>query len=240
MTPNLSIPPNCNDSGQALGAAVYVLRVCEGLTPKPFSAYSCGRQIADREVLEAAAKRGLKTEAYDSAVIAERLASGRVVALCQGRAEIGPRALGNRSLLASANIPGMRRRVSEEIKMREWFRPLACVMRSDRFTRRFPNMPASPHMLFSYDMPQEFAPEATHRDGTSRIQTLDTCDNRLLAELLDRYERISGYSSLINTSLNSRGKAIAQSVDDAFDDFLGRGVSMFAFGHLMIDTTNAN
>lgn len=155
--------------------------------------------------------------------------------MCQGRAELGPRALGNRSLLASAHRPGMRRRVSEQLKHREWFRPLACVMRSDRFQARFPGLPGSPYMLFSYAMPPRFAPEATHRDGTSRIQTLAPGDNPRLAELLDRYESATGCPALLNTSLNARGRAIAYSVDDAFDDFLVDGASMFVLGDLTID-----
>ena len=219
----------------AIGAAVYFLRVCAGITPQRFDVYACGRPVTSQDALAAASRHRLHTVPYDQSIVTRRLSEGKVIAMCQGRSELGPRALGNRSLIASADISGIRRKVSGQIKQREWFRPLACVMRSDRFHERFPGAQESPHMLFSYRMPTAFAPEATHNDGTSRIQTIDAADNHRLSDLLADYECATGHSALINTSLNARGKAIAYTAEDVLDDFLANGVDLFILGDLMVD-----
>lgn len=231
------VPPNCNDSGQALGAALYAQRVCLGIEPRPFNAYVNGRAITDGDVQTSARKHGIRLRPYDPAFVAARIAAGDVIAMCQEQSEVGPRALGNRSLLASAHIPGMKRTVSEQLKRREWFRPLACTMRSDSFSACFPGTSGSPYMLFSYPMPVGLAPEATHRDGTSRIQTLDSRDNPRLSALLAEYEAATGYQTLINTSLNARGRAIAYSVDDALTDFFEQGADLFVFNDWMASGT---
>ena len=229
VTPHLVIPPNCNDSGQALGAAAYALKVHFGVNPEPFNVYRCGTPIESRDAEEAVAEAGLRSAAADSAAVAQRLARGEVIALAHGPAELGPRALGNRSLLAAASVPGMKRRVSERIKQREWFRPLACVMRDDTFTELFPDEASSPHMLFNFAMPPGLAPEATHVDGTSRIQTVSREANSVLYEILAAYESETGEKTLINTSLNGAGRAIALRPCDVLNDFLASDVNAFRF-----------
>lgn len=82
-------------------------------------------------------------------------------------------------------------------------------------------------------MPRDLAPEATHRDGTSRIQTLDASDNARLADLLGEYEALTGHQTLINTSLNGRGRAIAYRVEDVFADFAEDGPDLFVFDDWM-------
>jgi carbamoyltransferase len=233
VCPALAIPPNCNDSGQALGAAVYALELCLGVRPAPFSQYSCGIPINVDAAREAAEQAGLRTQPAHPTRIVEALAGGAVVALARGTSELGPRALGNRSLLASTVVPGMRQRVSERIKERQWFRPLGCVMRTERFAELFGDSPVSPYMLFNYDMPPGLAPAATHFDGTSRIQTLDRDVNPALWEILAEYERHTGEAALINTSLNGPRLPIAYRSDDVINDFLNREVDLFVFDELM-------
>jgi len=233
LCPTLAIPPNCNDSGQALGAAVYALEFCLGIRPAPFSQYSCGVPIDVDAARAAAGQAGLQAEPADCARIVDALAGGAVVALARGASELGPRALGNRSLLASTLVPGMRERVSARIKERQWFRPLGCVMRTERFTELFGDGPASPYMLFNYDMPAGLAPAATHADGTSRIQTLDRDVNPMLWEILAEYERRTGEPALINTSLNGPRLPIAYRSEDVVNDFLDREVDLFVFDDLI-------
>jgi carbamoyltransferase len=229
IAPQLAIPPNCGDSGQALGAAVYALAFQLGIEPEAFDVYRCGAALSDDEARAAGEEASLRLEPLEPAAVALRLARGEVVALAQGRSELGPRALGNRSLLGSASAPGMRERMSERLKAREWFRPLACAVRDERFRELFAGEPPSPHMLFQYRMPDGLAPEATHVDGTSRIQTLTREGNPLLWELLDAYERETGEAALINTSLNGPGRAIALGARHVLDDFLDQDVDVFVF-----------
>jgi carbamoyltransferase len=235
----IAIPPACNDAGHCLGAAIYAHKVLQGIATAPFPVYSNGIAESPEEMAAAAAGAGLALRPVDLAYLAARLAEGAVVSLCQGASEIGPRALGNRSLLASPRVPGMKQRLSEGIKQREWFRPLGSVMRQERFAADFPGEPSSPHMLYAYDCPPEMMPEATHRDGTSRIQTLTAEDNPFLHNLLAEFEGASGAPALINTSLNRRNRAIATRAADVIEDFLDRDVDLFVFGDRMAERQNA-
>lgn len=233
VAPALVVPPNCNDAGQALGAALYALHVCFGLDPEPFDVYRCGGPLRTEDVHDAMGETQLRIGDFEPSTVAQRLAAGNVVALAHGRAELGPRALGNRSLLASATWPGMKTRVSERIKRREWFRPLACAMRADVFDDVLPGEQPSPHMLFSYDLPPGVAPEATHIDGTSRLQTVERTANPLLYAILEAYEAETGEQALINTSLNGPGRAIALDARHVLEDFMDRDVDLFVFDSLM-------
>ncbi len=217
--PAITIPPNCNDSGQALGAALYILRTRQGIAPRTFPVYSCGVPLQ--------ASRSLTLAPFRTEQVLQWLLAGEPVAWMKGTAELGPRALGHRSLLGSTRICGMKKRISEEIKQRQWFRPLACILREETFAKHFPGELPSPYMLFPYAMPKGIAPEVTHADGTCRIQTIGASDHPLLNELLEVWEQQTGEIGLINTSLNSRGNAIAYTVEDAIADLQPRGVTRF-------------
>jgi carbamoyltransferase len=226
LCPALAIPSNCNDAGQALGAALYALEFHFGIRPEPFDVYRCGAPLSvSPDILRDA---GLSTDPFDPPALAAALAAGEVAAFAFGVSELGPRALGNRSLLGATARPGMRARLSERIKGRQWFRPLACVMRDETFDELFPGQPRSPHMLFQYCMPTGLAPEATHADGTCRIQTLSRSDHPSLWEVLREFERISGEAGLINTSLNGPGLPIAYRVEDVLDDLRGK-IRLYVF-----------
>lgn len=231
----LAVPPAPNDAGIALGAALYAQRYCLGVVPQPFSVFSNGAAPSEAEIASAFASHGLTPRPFDPELLAAALARGEVVALLEQKAELGPRALGHRSLLGNPGIPGMRQRMSERIKGREWYRPLAPIMRVERFAELFPGEPPSPHMLFSYDAGHAGIPEAVHVDQTARIQTVTASELPRLHELLRVFEARTGVPGLINTSLNKKGKAIAQTCEDAFSDFLDSEVSLFVMGDVMAE-----
>jgi carbamoyltransferase len=230
---DIAIPPACNDAGQALGVGIYAQRFIAGVQPEPFSVYSNGRAQPRMDAIDALRSYGLDPIDFDPTTIARALADGAIVAVVDGAGELGPRALGNRSLLANPKIDGMRRRLSEELKQREWFRPLGAVMRLERFEALFPAEFPSPYMLQAYDVPPDLIPAAMHIDGTSRIQTLEAWAHPRLTEVLIEFERITSVPALINTSLNRRGLAIAHSVQDALDDFRESDVDLFWVQDLM-------
>jgi carbamoyltransferase len=235
LNAQLAIPPAPNDAGIALGAAVYAQRYCLGTEPEPFSVFSNGASPSDGEIGAAFAGKGLAPRPFDPERLAAMLARGEVVALLEQKGEIGPRALGHRSLLGNPATPGMRKRMSEHIKGREWYRPLAPIMRAERFGELFPGELPSPYMLFSYAAGHAGIPEAVHVDGTARIQTVAPDALPRLHELLRVFEAQTGVPGLINTSLNQKGKAIAQTCDDAFSDFLNSEVSLFVMGDVMAE-----
>lgn len=231
----VAIPPACSDSGHCLGAALYANRFLLGIESPPFPCYFNGLAETPAAVAEVAREAGLELRPSDPATIAARLADGAIVALFNGVSEIGPRALGNRSLLANPRIPGMKKRLSEGVKQREWYRPLGSVMRLERFQEVFPGEPPSPYMLYSYASPDGLMPEATHADGTSRVQTVTAEENPFLHHLLGELEGQSGIAALINTSLNSRNRAIAYRARDVIEDFATADVDLFVFGEVMAE-----
>jgi carbamoyltransferase len=226
-----AIAPACNDAGQALGAAVFAQRVLLGITPGPFSPYVNGLSDGS-DAADVFARYGLAAVPFDPDVVARALADGAIVAYLDGLSEIGPRALGHRSLLASPAVPGMRKRLSESLKQREWFRPLAPIMREETFATWLGGT-ESPYMLFNHRAPDRSMEEATHADGSMRVQTLSRSMNPRLHDVLGRFERQSGTPGLINTSLNARDRAIAHSVDDMLRDFRGSDVDVFVAGESM-------
>jgi carbamoyltransferase len=104
-------------------------------------------------------------------------------------------------------------------------------MRDETFDAIFPDRLRSPHMLFQYHMPAGLSPEATHVDGTSRVQTLSRTAHPVLWEVLREFERISGQVALINTSLNGPGLPIAYRVEDVLDDLRGK-IALYVFDEL--------
>ncbi|GLY08384.1 carbamoyltransferase C-terminal domain-containing protein [Actinoplanes sp. NBRC 101535] len=230
---DIAIPPACGDSGHSIGAGVYAMKYVLGQHVAPFGVYVNGRPEDTGDSAAALTAAGLTPIAYDGSAAARTLATGGVVAFLEGAAEVGPRALGHRSLLGDPSADGMRKRLSEELKRREWFRPLGAVIRDDTFAELFPGQHPSPYMLFNYDVREGLFPEARHVDGTSRLQTLTAADHPRLYDLLGEFHQMSGVGALINTSLNGPGKAIAQSSQDMIDDFGGQDVDLFVSGDVM-------
>lgn len=230
---DIAIPPACGDAGHLAGAAVYAYQFLLGQRPEPVSVYANGAAEPVERIAGTLRQAGLGPVPYDPRVVATTLAAGGVVALADGPAELGPRALGNRSLLGDPTVPGMRKRMSEQLKQREWFRPLGAVIRADRFRSLLPGALPSPHMLFNFDIPEGWIDQARHVDGTSRLQTVEPHQHRRLYELLGEFERLTGVPALINTSLNGPGQAIALTTADVLADFRARDVDLFVCGDLM-------
>lgn len=157
----------------------------------------------------------------------ELLRSG-IAAVANGRAEFGPRALGNRSLLADPRPADMKDRVNK-VKGREMFRPFAPVIRIERAHEAFAlPVAASPYMQFtaSCRQPEDF-PAIVHVDGTSRVQTVEEHEHPGLYELLARWEERTGCPMLLNTSLNSRGEPLVDTADDAERFSIRDGVPVY-------------
>jgi carbamoyltransferase len=211
--PPLYIPPCCNDAGLAIGAAC-LLELRKGHRIAPASPYlnSIGTDLPPNPPLEEAAIQRT----------AELLAAGAVVGVCNGWGEAGPRALGNRSLLARADDPELARHVSQTCKRREWYRPIAPVLRAPQAQRLLridrPNY-LSRYMLLEFRVRSEGGAElagVTHANGSVRAQILNTeAENPFLWQLLQRLETQFGLSALINTSFNGPGEPIVHTSADA-------------------------
>jgi carbamoyltransferase len=217
------VPPACDDGGSSIGCALYALeRLGESRLPWTWAVDYLGLphpSVTD-ELKATVAKLDLKvSESRNIVDHATRvLADGKVIALFQGRSEAGPRALGNRSILASPQNESMRDFINAEVKHREWFRPLAPVIRLESAPRYFEMSGASPFMLRRVMVRPEWREALgaiTHIDGSARVQTISRPQNAFLYDLLGAFEKVSGLDVLLNTSFNGPDEPIVETVSDA-------------------------
>lgn len=232
--------PACGDEGQALGAAFAVSALLKGPTAKPVPqpadvsippVLPYAGLSYDRSTVEAAiARHGLSYRWHDDDALAYKLAAliaeGRTVGLLRGRSELGPRALGHRSILADPRSPSMKDHLNAHVKFREAFRPYAPMVLAEHAMEIFDLVQPSPFMLFACDVRtpyQTLLPAITHVDGTARVQTVDDREPFLQA-LLTAFHQQTGLAVLLNTSFNLAGEPIVETPDDAIRAFLSCGL----------------
>ncbi|MEU7760811.1 carbamoyltransferase N-terminal domain-containing protein [Micromonospora aurantiaca (nom. illeg.)] len=201
--PRVWVPPFPNDAGSAIGAACAEMARTTGRTGLQWSEFAGPELRWDGVVPPGWTSRPCPVEDL-AALLHER---GEVVVVLTGRAELGPRALGHRSLIAPATSRDMQQRLNE-IKGREWYRPVAPICLEERAPEVFAPGTRDPYMLFDHDVRAgwvERIPAVVHVDGSARLQTVDA-GNRVVHDLLRAYERLSGVPVLCNTSANLPGR----------------------------------
>lgn len=162
---------------------------------------------------------------------AKAIADGAVVAWYRGRMEFGPRALGNRSILADPGDPRMRDRVNSMVKMREAFRPFAPAVTLEQAPRWFEidEGEEHPYMITIVNVRPEHRaslPAVTHVDGTARVQTVSRADNEAFYSLLKEVGKLSGREMVLNTSFNVKGQPMVNTPEEAVETFLGTGIDL--------------
>ncbi|WFU07038.1 carbamoyltransferase N-terminal domain-containing protein (plasmid) [Rhizobium sp. CB3171] len=196
------VPPFPNDSGSAIGAACSAMAVHEGFVPLEWSVYS-GPALKNGD-----APQGWEAAPCSISELATILASNKPVVFLAGRAELGPRALGGRSILAAATLPQMKDYLNE-VKFREHFRPVAPICLEDRAPDIFSPGTPDPYMLFDHQTRPEWKdkiPAVVHLDGSARLQTISRSSEHGVTELLIEYEKLTGIPLLCNTSANLHGR----------------------------------
>lgn len=208
------IPPCCEDSGLALGAAAFAEWQKHGEV-KRHSPYlnSWGLEVV---------VSNLTVGASEVKNVAEKLAKGDILALWQGAGEAGPRALGNRSLIARADSKELKQKLSMKIKHREWYRPLAPIMlekNAQYFTGKSHIHQLSQYMLLDFSVLPEHQEKligASNADGTARIQSLfERTQNPFLWDLLLELDETHNIKALLNTSFNQQGEPMVHTLADA-------------------------
>ncbi|MDO8209868.1 carbamoyltransferase C-terminal domain-containing protein [Conexibacter sp. CPCC 206217] len=155
--------------------------------------------------------------------IVDALEAGRVVALWQGQSEIGPRALGHRSIIADARFEWMRAHLNSRVKDREWYRPIAPIVMEEHAARYFMLDKPSPYMARAVPVRGEMQPaipSGVHVDGSARVQTVNRAQEPFCYEILCRYLGRTGIPLLLNTSFNRRNEPLVETPDDALADFI--------------------
>jgi len=231
------IPPHCGDSGLAFGALW--LEEFEAFRSAPrmtFRGDNVNPVLArpgrcyTRDECNQAVQQFYPRLVRDSSVLLARdlariIAGGEIVAVFNGRSEIGPRALGGRSILADPRLAMTREKVNRLIKEREPFRPLAPILLEAHYDEYFFDYRcADPFMLKIADARERClreAPAVVHFDGTARVQVVTSLGDPFLIELLTAFYDLTGVGLLLNTSFNRKGEPIVESPGDAIDAFLG-------------------
>lgn len=251
---NIYIQPASGDAGGALGAALAIQymyfdenRIANGFSDSMKGSY-LGPDFSEKEIMQVNKQTKAVFEYYSdytklARFVASRLAEGNIVGWFRGKMEFGPRALGNRSILADATNAEMQKKLNLNIKYREGFRPFAPSVIAEKTTEYFDLNTDSPYMLLvapvnpkiCAKLPENYndlslwdrlyfkrssIPSVTHLDFSARVQTVHTDTNPDYYELITEFEKLTGYGLLVNTSFNVRGEPIVCTPHDAYRCFM--------------------
>ncbi len=237
------IQPAAGDAGGAVGAAlaVYHLYLNQPRTINQKYCTNLGPEYSGREIEHQLVKCGATYEFIETPdllnLVASLLSEGKVVGWMQGRAEFGPRALGNRSILADPRVKDLQLSLNLKIKFRESFRPFAPSVLEEKTNDWFDNTSPSTYMGFvaqAHDVVRQQIPAVIHLDGTARLQTVGSEDNPLYYELLTKFDELTGCPILVNTSFNVRGEPMVLSPKHAFECFMGTDIDVLVVGNFIL------
>ncbi|HET6260917.1 MAG TPA: carbamoyltransferase C-terminal domain-containing protein, partial [Chloroflexia bacterium] len=239
---DIYIQPAAGDAGTSLGVCYYIYHQLLG-KPRTFvmnDAYTGPQYIGDE--IEAALKRcGLQYEYLDEGRLVERaaevVAGGNVLGWFQGRMEWGPRALGNRSIIADPRRHDMKDILNARIKHREPFRPFAPSILQERVGEYFDQTYPDPFMIKVYNVlpeKRDVIPAVTHVDGTGRLQTVDREHAPLYWKLINAFGEQTGVPVVLNTSFNEN-EPIVCAPQEAIECFMRTRMDALAIGNYMVE-----
>jgi len=241
---NIFVFPACSDAGIPFGLAIWGYYNTE----EPgdirrrnlvFRNAYLGLEYSDAYTLDALKRHGIPHKPLDIAVVAERLAEGKIVGWHQGRSEYGPRALGARSILADPRRKDMKDILNLRVKHREPFRPFAPSILREFASDYFELACDSPYMLLIAKVKKpEIIPAVTHVDNTARIQTVTKDDNGIFYDLIKEFHKKTGVPCVLNTSFNDAGEPIVETPEDAIICFLKNNMDYLVIGSSMLDITD--
>lgn len=233
------IQPAANDAGTSLGAALAAAPPTRSEDRYPMHHAYLGPQFSDKIIEQIIINKGLKAfhcpDVQETA--AQLLARGKIVGWFQGRMEFGPRALGNRSILADPRRAEMKDIMNQRVKHRESFRPFAPAVLADRAAEYFKIPGESPFMTKIAPVAphaRELIPAVVHVDGTARLQTVSRETNPMFYGLIQKYDRLTNIPVILNTSFNIRGEPIVCTPLDAIECYLGTGMDALAIGSFLL------
>jgi carbamoyltransferase len=239
------IQPAAGDEGIALGAALYVARSVLGDGERfEMKSSFLGPEFTDAGIKSVLDRQGVKYEKLNRDALIDATAGeiekGNVIGWFQGRMEWGPRALGNRSILAHPGRDDMKDILNARIKRREWFRPFAPSVLAERQADIFEHGHPSPYMLHVYKIKPEWRDRlvtVNHVDNTGRLQSVARDENPLYYDLIERFGQRTGIPVLLNTSFNEN-EPIVCTPDEAVDCFLRTKMDVLAIGSFLCRKEN--
>ncbi len=240
------IQPAAGDSGTALGSALLLNHQVLDRQRTTMNTAFLGPSYSNDRYISALKAAGLKYKEMGEACfdfVAKKLAENQIIAWFQGKMEFGPRALGNRSILANPGDAGMKDALNRRVKFRESFRPFAAIVTEEDCSQYFDHDYPNPYMLLVYNVKEEMKPllpSITHVDGTVRIQTVNETENVPMRKLLKAFQKISGFPVLINTSFNIKGEPIVCTPEDAIRSFIESDIDMLVLGDIVVSKADVS
>jgi carbamoyltransferase len=245
------VQPAANDAGTALGGCYWLWNTVMRQPRKYVFEHAYFGPSWSAQQYAAAAEQtvqsgaAVKVDRLDDApaVAAKMLADGKIIGWFQDRMEMGPRALGNRSILADPRTTEMKDLLNARVKFREEFRPFAPSVLEDKTGDWFVSGYPSPYMILVYDVrpeKRELVPAVTHVDGTGRVQSVSKKHNPKYYRLIEQFEKITGVPIVLNTSFNIRGQPIVNEPQQAIECFLKTGIDALFLGDLLLTKTTAS
>lgn len=237
---DLWIQPAAHDVGASLGTALYIHHQSLGHRREFVQIHDywgpsySGEQI--KKLLETAKIPYIRHENIEE-VAAKLISQNKIIGWFQGRMEFGPRALGNRSILANPCHPEMKEILNSMVKHREDFRPFAPTILEEKCGEYFDESYPSPFMLLVYDVlpeKRELIPAVTHVDNTGRVQTVNRKENPRYYKLIEEFEKLTGVPVVLNTSFNIRGEPIVCTPEDALKCFAATGLDYLVMENFLI------
>jgi carbamoyltransferase len=235
--------PAAGDAGASVGAALEVSAMMGSQASKPFKSPYLGPDFSS-EAIEKTLKNFEMAYSFcpnPSAKAAELIAEGNSVGWFQGRTEIGPRALGHRSILADPSSQVIRDRVNASVKHREMWRPFAPSLLKEASCELFGRDVDSPYMLLAVPVPtnQQYSIKGTvHVDGTTRPQTVNKDDDPLFFDLIQNHFNLTNIPAVLNTSFNDETEPIVCTPRDALRTFWTTGLDYLILGSFMVGPKN--
>ena len=237
---NVWVQPAANDAGTSVGACFWLwnTRMRNPRTYVMEHAYH-GPGYEEQDIFKAFHSYGLIAEKVSDPPqrAAQLLSRGKIVGWFHGRVEAGPRALGNRSILADPRNPEMKDILNSRVKFRESFRPFAPSVPEDKSHLYFDRSYPSPYMILMFNVKEpmkKVIPAVTHVDGTARVQTVSQDQNPAYYALLNHFGQMTGVYCLLNTSFNIRGEPIVNRPEEAIQCYLQTGMdALFLEGYLL-------
>lgn len=235
------VQPAAADCGTALGAAVYAHVKLTGQRPKTkFNHMYWGPSFTNDEIelVLKQAKAPYRKVEHIGAEAAKLLTENKIVGWFQGRMEVGPRALGGRSILANPTDPRMKDAVNNNVKFREAWRPFAPSMLAEHVEEYFGTKHPSPFMILAFQAREEVKskiPAALHVDGTGRPQTVEKETNARYWDLINEFKKLTGVPVVLNTSFNVAGQPIVCNPKDALGTFYICGLDALAIGDFVVE-----
>jgi len=237
---NLFIQPAAGDAGGAVGAAMHTYYTLNKTNRRwRWTTCNLGPEFSNQEIETFLKRKRVSYKRMTTSKLAKKTAEliedQKVMGWFQGRMEYGPRALGNRSILADARNKENQKRVNLAIKFRESFRPFAPVVMEDKADKWFDAFWKDPYMITVCQVKKKNIPAVTHVDNSARIQTVNEKENKRYYSVVKEFYKRTGVGVLINTSFNQRGEPIVCTPEDAFASFLRTNMDFLVMGNFLVD-----